>query len=193
MMLPPCKISKITPCRTKIGGARLLWSVVSTKILLPIVYRDFRTVSAACYILLHALKPTCIATCGGSIAKVFRGAGLSQVIPSVITSVVINMVNLQLWPIACHPKPYDTMNEVAPTVDSYAPSQCSIRMWPASYLPNLDLFSVRDAPSKITIAWAIIEQLAYILHRKVISGILVDHRDVSQKTGAMYRYCGDCQ
>ena len=107
----------------------------------------------------HAFIPRCVAFYSHYVLHILSFCSSSEIVPSVIGWVFVNMVNLMRWPFTCLTNPNENMRFIGLTLKTYNNSSffCLGRSarqfsgWPSART---------NAPSQFARFWAIIKMLA---------------------------------
>ena len=110
--------------------------------------------------LLHALQTELVSFVGLHICAVLIGFSGAQVLPSIVHSVSIPVVNLMLWPFAFHVEIGEAVGQITPMhhVQRYIEFAALVTQLPASPSARF-LVACPDKPSKMASLRIIMQQL----------------------------------
>jgi len=108
-----------------------------------------------------------------SISMVLRRSRLTQVIPSVVRLIFVNMVNFVFGPFSCHPKPDDAVHHVFLSPNSYF--YASAGLLKTGYFSYGSSYRKFNFPAQFSSVSVIAKKLSDLLRGKISVCVFMCH------------------
>lgn len=92
----------------------------SVKTMVFAIYANIRIPTIVIGIPKNALIPRLVVALDFTVALILRRGCMSQIFPSVVSGVMIAVIDLVFWPFAGYPKPYDSVHQISLVVYTYS-------------------------------------------------------------------------